>query len=134
MNTIIIKQAGLGFAVAATLVFAANTAWADPTGYKFEADPPSDEVLTLHLIDGTTGKLVADARVFANHKQQAPFKGVPHFIDRRIALTPDGKGDFTYESNEVRAGVTIPLVAQLAGSDSDIWGSVRVGGCPESAH
>ena len=128
MNTTKIKHAGLGLAVATTLLFAANAACAASSDYKFEAAGPlSDETLTVRLIDEATGTPVTNAHVFAIHRQQLPVKGEPRFIDRRIALTPDGNGGFIYEGNDVQAGVTIRFVAQVGESDTDIQGSVRVG-------
>ena len=55
-------------------------------------------------------------------------KGELRFLDRRIALAPDGNGTFTYASNDVQTAATIRFVAQIDDRDSDIWESVRVGG------
>jgi hypothetical protein len=51
-------------------------------------------------------------------------KGQPQFIDRKVALTPDGAGRFTYQGNDVKSGANIRLVAQLDGSD--ISGSATI--------
>lgn len=128
MNTTTLKNAGIGLALATTLLFGATAACAAPTNYRFEeVGQPSGTKLTIRLIDEATGKAITDAHVFAVHRQWLPVKGEPRSLDRRIALTPDGQGDFVYDSNDVETGTTIRLVAQVDDSNADIWGSVRVG-------
>lgn len=119
------SRAGLlGLAISGALSLAANTAWAS-TNYKFkQADCLSGETVKVRLIDETTGKSVTNAQVFAIHRQWLPGKGAPNFIERKVALTPDGEGRFTYEGNEVQPGANIKLVAQLDGAD--ISGSTNI--------
>ena len=125
MKSLMHNQALRGAALALLLTV---PAFAGTDQYKFEtAGPPSGITLTVRLVDETTGEPVRNAHLFAIHRQWLPVKGVPRFIDRRIALTADDSGRFTYESNDVQTGVTIRLVARIGDSDSDISGSVRVG-------
>ena len=127
MNTVGLKNAGIGLAFATTLLFATTAAYAAPTNYKFEeAGQPSGTTLIVRLIDGSTGAAVTDAHVFVVHRLWLPAKGEPRFLDRRTALKPDGRGGFIYNGNDVETGVTIRLVAHIGDSDADIWGSVRV--------
>ena len=120
---------GLACGVAMSFAALSDAAWAASHSYHFEVvGQPSGTTLTVHLVDEATGQPVNDAHVFAIHRQWLPAKGEPRFLDRRIALTPNGNGAFTYESNDVQPGVTIRMVAQIDDSDSDIFGSVRVGG------
>ncbi len=112
-------------------MFGANSefALAAPGTYKFEAvGQPSGTTLTLRLVNAASEEPIADAHVFAIHRQWLGSKGQPQLLDRRIALTPIGNGTFTYESDDVQPGMTIRLVAQIDDSDSDVWGSVRIGG------
>ncbi|HWC62499.1 MAG TPA: hypothetical protein VG501_02675 [Rhizomicrobium sp.] len=119
------KHAGLlGLAIAGALSLAANTAWAS-TNYKFkQADCLSGDTVKVRLVDETTGKSVANAQVFAVRRLWLPGKGEPRFIERKIALTPDGEGRFTYEGSEAEPGANIKLVAQLDGAD--ISGSTTI--------
>jgi hypothetical protein len=122
------KHAGLiGLAFTAALSLAANTAWAS-VNYKFETvSPPSGSTVTVRFIDAATGQPVPNAHVYVVHRQWLAMKGQPQFIDRRIALTPDGNGAFTYQSSDVQAGTTIRLGAEVD-SGRDVQGSIRVNG------
>jgi hypothetical protein len=127
--TIRMKQhAGLlGLVFAAALSLSANAAWAS-VDYKFEAvSPPSSTTLTVRLVDPATGQPVTAAHVYVIHRQWLPMKSALHFIDRRIALTPNSDGTFTYQSNAVQVGTTIQLGAEVE-NGPDIQGSVRVTG------
>ena len=118
MNIILKKRPKLiGFAVAAALSLGAGeAAWA-ASDYKFEAaDCLSRNTVAVRLIDKATGKPIANAQVFAVHRQWLPGKGAPTFLDRKVALSPDGSGRFTYQGNDVQPGANIRLVAQLDGS------------------
>lgn len=123
------KNAGLiSLAFAAAMSFATLGNAATPHNYRFEIiGQPSGKTLTVRLVDKATGQPVSDARIFAIHRQWLPAKGEPRFLDRRIALTPNGNGAFTYESSDVQTGVTIRMVARIDDEASDIFGSVRVG-------
>ena len=126
MNTIVKRHHKLiGLAIATALSLGAGgAAWA-ASDYRFDcADCVSGSTVAVRLIDKTTGKSVSDAQVFAVHRQWLPGKGAPNFIERKIALTPDDKGRFTYESNDVQSGATLKLVAQLDGAD--IPGSAKI--------
>ena len=119
MNSITKTRSKLiGLTVASALSLgAAGAAWA-ANGYKFEtADCLTENTVAVRLIDETTGKPITNAEVFAVHRQWLPTKGTPRFIDRKIALTPDGNGRFTYKGNDMRPGATIRLIAKLEGSD-----------------
>jgi hypothetical protein len=95
------------------LSLSVNTAWAS-VDYKFEAvSPPSGTTLTVRLVDPATGQPVTAAHVYVIHRQWLPMKSALRFIDRRIALTPNSDGTFTYESNDVQAGSTIQLGAEV---------------------
>jgi hypothetical protein len=121
----------ISLAFVAAMPFAAlsEAAWAASHSYHFEVvGQPSGTTLTVHLVDEAAGQPLNDAHVFAIHRQWLPAKGEPRFLDRRIALTPNGNGAFTYESNDVQTGVTIRMVAQIDDEASDVFGSVRVGG------
>ena len=114
----------LGLAIAGALSLATNTAWAS-TNYKFErAGCVTGDNVKVRLIDETTGKSVTNAQVFAIHRQWLSGKGEPRFLERKVALTPDGEGRFTYEGSEVQPGANIKLVAQLDGAD--ISGSTNI--------
>ena len=119
------SRAGLlCLALTGALSVAANTAWAS-TNYQFkQADCLSGDTVKVRLIDEATGKPVANAQVFAIHRQWLPGKGAPNFIERKVALTPDGEGRFTYQGSEVQPGANIKLVAQLDGAD--ISGSTEI--------
>jgi hypothetical protein len=108
----------IGLAVAAALSLGASgAAWA-AGDYRFEAaDCLSGNTVAVRLIDKTTGKSITNAQVFAVHRQWLPGKGAPRPLDRKVALTPDGTGRFTYHGNDVQPGANIRLVAQLDGSD-----------------
>ena len=123
------KNAGLiSLAFAAAMSFATLGNAATPHNYRFEVvGQPSGKTPTVRLVDEATGQPVSGAHVFAIHRQWLPAKGEPRFLDRRIALTPKGNGAFTYENNDVQAGATIRMVAQIDDEASDVFGSVRVG-------
>ena len=127
MNSILKNHPRLmGLAIATALSFGASSgiAWA-ADGYKFEpAGCLSGDTVRVRLIDEATGKSVTNAQVFAIHRQWLPSKGAPNFIERKIALTPDGEGRFTYESGDVRSGANIKFVAQLDGAE--ISGSTTI--------
>ena len=129
MNMILMAKPRLiALAIATALSIGANSAvaWA-ADDYKFEtAGCLSGDTLAVRLVDETTGQSVSSAQVFAVHRQLLPGKGEPRFLERKIALTPDGKGRFLYEGNDVQPGATIMLVAQLDGLD--ISGSAKVCG------
>ena len=126
MNVISKKHHKLiGLAVAAALSLGAGgAAWA-ASDYRFEcADCVSGSTVKVRLVDETTGKSVSNAQIFAVHRQWLPGKGAPNFIERKIALTPDGEGRFTYEGGDVQSGANIKLVAQLDGTE--ISGSTTI--------
>jgi hypothetical protein len=108
----------IGLAVAAALSLGAGgAAWA-ANDYRFQcANCVSGNTVAVRLIDATTGKSVTDAQVFAVHRQWLSGKGAPRFLDRKVALTPDGDGRFTYHGDDVQRGANLRLVAQLDGSD-----------------
>ncbi len=116
----------LAFATALSLASLGQAGAADR--YSFEAmRQASGDALTIRLVDETNGQTVSNAHMYAIHRQWIPAKGEPRFLDRRVALAPDGHGAFTYQGNDVQSGVTIRLVARIDDTDSDILGSVRVG-------
>ena len=123
MNT---KLHTLVFAFTATLALVASPALA-ASNYKFEpAGCLSGDTVKVRLVDETTRKVVTNAQVFAVHRQWVPPTkgGAPHFIERKVALTPDSEGRFTYQGSEVEPGANIKLVAQLDGVD--ISGSTTI--------
>ena len=128
MNTNVKLHAGLiGLAFTAVLSLAANPASA-AVNYKFETvSSPSGAMLTVRLVDAATGQPVTNAHVYVVHRQWLPIKSPVPFIDRRIELKRDGNGVFTYQGNDVQAGATIPLVADV-GDSAEVRGSIRVGG------
>ena len=115
---------GLALATVLSLGASSGGAWA-AENYKFEqARCVSGDSVAVRLVDRTTGKSVANAQVFAVHRQWLPGKGAPRSIETRIALTPDGEGRFTYEGGDVERGANIKLVAQL--DRADISGSTDI--------
>lgn len=128
MNTNVKLHAGLiGLAFTAALSLAANPASA-AVNYKFETvSPPSGAMLTVRLVDAATGQPITNAHVYVVHRQWLPIKSPVPFIDRRIELTSDGNGAFTYQSGDVHAGATIPLIAEVGGS-GEVRGSILVSG------
>lgn len=116
----------IGLAVATALLFGAGSGAAWAAGdYKFEtAGCRSGDTVAVRLIDEATGKSVTNAQLFAVHRQWLPGKGAPRFIDRKVALSPDGEGRFTYEGTDVEPGATVRLAAEVNGSD--ISGSANV--------
>ncbi len=118
----------LAFAAAMSFAALSEVAWAGSDKYRFEVvGPPSGTTLTVRFVEEASGQPVNDAHVFAIHRQWLPTKGEPRFLDRRIALISNGNGVFTYESNDVQAGVTIRMVARIDDDASDVFGSVRIG-------
>jgi len=119
------KLHALGFAFAATLSLAANTAWAAGS-YKFEAISASaGNALAVRLVDEATGQPVTDAHVYVILRQWLPMKGVPMFTDRRIELKPVGNGIFSYQGGGLSAGTTVRLAADIEGAPA-VRGSIRV--------
>ena len=95
--------------------------------YRFEAEGrASGDTLTIRVIDETNGQAVSDARIYVIRRQWIPVKGEPRFLERRVALEPDGHGAFIYQGNDVQSGVTIRLIARIDDTNPDILGSVRV--------
>ncbi len=108
----------IGLAVASVLAIGANSGALASNAYKFEsAGCLSGDTMKVRLIDASTGQAVRDAQVFAVHRQWLPTKGAPRFIDRKVALSPDGQGRFVYEGQDVAPGATIAFVARLDGQD-----------------
>ena len=108
---------GLALATALSLGASSGAAWA-ADNYTFEqARCVSGDNVAVRLVDKATGKTVTNAQVFAVHRQWLPGKGAPRSIERRVALTPDGEGRFTYEGGDVERGANIKLIAQLDGAD-----------------
>lgn len=131
MNNLKKKTGRICLTVAVALSFGTMTKAAEAAqdAYKFEVlSQPSGTTLTLRLVDAGSEQPVADAHLFAIHRQWLATKGQPRPLDRRIALTAVGNGTFIYEGDDVQPGATIRLVAQIDDSDADVWGSVRVGG------
>ena len=120
MNSILKNHPRLiGLVIATALSFGASSgiAWA-ADGYRFEqVRCVSGDSVAVRLVDTATGRSVTNAQVFAVHRQWLPGKGAPNFIERKIALTPDGEGRFTYEGGDVQSGANIKLVAQLDGTE-----------------
>ncbi len=119
-------QAGLiGLAFTAALSLTVSSASA---AVRFETvGPSSGATLSVRLVDTATGQSVTGAHVYVIQRQWLPVKSPVPFIYRRIELTPDGSGAFALRSNDVRAGATIALVADVANA-GEILGSVRVTG------
>ncbi len=128
MNSNVKLHAGLiGLAFTAALSLAASPAWA-AANYKFETvSPPMGAILTIRLVDAATGQTVTNAHVYVVRRQWLPVKSPVPFIDRRIDLTPDSAGIFTYQGSDVQAGATIPLIAEV-GDFGEVRGSVHVSG------
>jgi hypothetical protein len=126
MNTIFNKHPRLiGLVVATALSFGASIGAASAADYRFEtAGCLSGNTLAVRLIDKATGTSVTTAQVFVVHRQYLPGKGEPRFLERKVALAPDGNGRFTYEGDDVQPGANIKLVAQLDGSE--VSGSANV--------
>ncbi len=115
----------IGLVVAIALSFGANSAAWAASAYKIETiHCASGDPFAVRLVDEATGQPVSNAQVFVVHRQWLPGKGEPRYLEHRVALTPDGKGDFTYEGSDVQAGATIKLVAQIDGSE--ISGSIGI--------
>ena len=116
----------IGLAVSAALSLGVGgPAWA-ANDYKFEtASPTSGATLTVRLVDAATGQPVTSTHVYAIHRQWLPTKSGLRFIDHRIALPPNADGTFTYQSNDVQAGGTVRLGAEVD-DGSEIQNNIRV--------
>ena len=116
------------FATATLVVLTSTaTALAGSDRYRFEEiGPPSGDTLTVRLVDTSTGHAVGNAALFAIHAEHRAPKATPSVVYHHVALSPDGHGDYVYESQDVRAGGSITLAAQVEGRDSLVWGSVFV--------
>jgi hypothetical protein len=114
---------GLAFTAALSLTVSSASA-----AVKFETvGPSSGATLSVRLVDPATGQAITGAHVYVIQRQWLPIKSPVPFINRRVELMPDGSGAFALRSNDVRAGATIALVADVADA-GEVRGSVHVSG------
>lgn len=140
MKTNLTKIAALGSAiVAATLI--AGSAYGGGQMHRMPADygrtypayefkvvsvPSAGTPLTVQLMNKDAGQLVADAHVTMQHSVWLGIKATPQVQRVQLALTPDGRGDYTCTRGGLIAGEKIVLRAHVPGEPSGTWTTIAL--------
>jgi len=108
------------YAFAASVLIAAAPAAAAPWDYTFQVvQPPTlvdgHTVTTIRLVHIPSGRVISDAAVSARWLVQAPYKSAAPHDERRITLTPDGRGAFRYTEPADRGTRSLYLIATVPG-------------------
>lgn len=119
------------YALALSILLSAAPAAAAPWDYTFQVvQPPTvvdgQTVTTIRLLHAPSGRIVSDAAVSARWFVQARHKsGAPH-DEKRVALTPDGRGSFRYIEPARRGTQSLYLIASVPGEFWLVSGRVRL--------
>ncbi len=119
------------YALAASLLLAATPAAAGPWDYTFQVvQPPTlvdgQTVTTIRILHVPSGRVVSDAAVSARWLVQAPYKSAAPHDEKRVALTPDGRGAFRYVEPAHRRTRSLYLIATVPGEFWVVSGRVRL--------
>ncbi|MEW6644376.1 MAG: FixH family protein [Pseudomonadota bacterium] len=107
-------------AAASSAVVAATAAHADIRNYEFQlvdttVQPGPDRVITVKLIDKTTGKPVPDAVIFASRLDMAP-DGMQEMATRIVAVPAAEPGTYKFKATFGMAGRwQLSLAAKVQG-------------------
>lgn len=119
------------YVLAASVLLAAAPAAAAPWDYTFEVvQPPTlvggQSVTTIRILHVPSGRVVSDAAVSARWLVQAPYKSAAPHDEKRVALTPDGRGAFRYIEPAHRGTRSLYLIASVPGEFWVVSGKVQL--------
>jgi hypothetical protein len=119
---------GTAMAAVALALAACQTNQADDYRFEVVGTPiktDSGITLTVHLARAD-GSPVTSAVLYADHWVHTGAKAGQSSKNRVIPLQTDGRGNYTYASNNLHTGDTLGLAARIPPDSSLIWGSVEV--------
>jgi hypothetical protein len=108
MKTTIVARVMRSALVGAASVGAPLTAHAEITNYEFQLVQPTvqagaDRIVTVRLIDKTTGKSVPDAVIFASPLDMAP-DGMQEMVTKVTPMPGTEPGSYRFKANFSMAG------------------------------
>jgi len=106
MTTSNLARAALAALIGAAI--ASSPAHAEIKNYEFQLAEPTievgaDRIVTVRLVDKTTGKPVPDAVIFAVRLDMAP-DGMQEMVTRVTAMPPSEPGSYRFKANFSMAG------------------------------
>ncbi len=118
-------------AVGLAVLLAAAPAAAAPWDYTFQVvQPPTavdgQTIATIRLLHLPSGRIITDAAVSARWLVQAPYKSAAPHDEKRVALSPDGRGSFRYVEPAGRGTRSLYLIATVPGEFWVIGGRVQL--------
>jgi len=119
------------YALAFSVLLSAVPAAAAPWDYTFQVmQPPivhdGQSVTTIRVLHVPSGRVVSDAAVSARWFVQAPYKSAAPRDEKRVALTPDGRGSFRYVESPRRGTQSLYLIASVPGEFWLVVGEVQL--------
>lgn len=128
-----IKFAARAALIGLTVAITAPTAYADIKDYEFELVQPAVKVdpqaeLAVRLVNNTTGKLVADAVIFATRIDMAP-DGMADMAPKVTAMPSTEPSIYKFKANVSMAGRwQLSLGAKVQGESGTVEGKLVVRG------
>lgn len=119
------------YAFGLSVLLAAAPAAAAPWDYAFQVvQPPTvvdgQTIATIRLLHVPSGRIITDAAVSARWLVQAPYKSATPHDEKRVVLTPDGRGAFRYVEPAGRVTQSLYLIATVPGEFWVIGGQVQL--------
>lgn len=108
MKTSIVARAMSAALIGAAFAGAPLTAYAEIKNYEFQLVQPTvqagaDRIVTVHLIDKSTGKAVPDAVIFATRLDMAP-DGMQEMVTKITPMPGTEPGTYRFKANFSMAG------------------------------
>ena len=129
MNTAT-KIRSIAAAVAVIVATAGCASLNESAEYRFEivgqpATSSAGTTFTVRMLKASNGQRVTNAEIFVTHPEFAISpKAVPWVRYERIALKPDGQGDYLYQGANIRGSETLSLSARVPGVNESIIGTL----------
>jgi YtkA-like len=108
MNTLIVARAIRAALIGAAFAGAPLTAYAEVKNYEFQLMQPTvqagaDRIVTVRLVDKTTGKPVPDAVIFASRLDMAP-DGMQEMVTKVTPMPGTEPGTYRFKATFSMAG------------------------------
>jgi hypothetical protein len=108
MKTLSIARAVAAALIGAAFTGAPQTAHAEIKNYEFQLVQPTvqaggERIITVRLVDKTTGKAVSDAVIFASRLDMAP-EGMQEMVTKVTPMPGSEPGTYRFKANFSMAG------------------------------